>query len=338
MLRSEHAAYSEQAPAAAAPSESPSVLSRRRGAAGAGAGAPLPDVDPLFAGLSRGLSDASAEAARGTAAQQQRRIRVGEGGGSSNEHSDAEDDDSSRPHISSERKQDVAAMGAGNLASPLISPHAQASPPGLGGAARRGGDSVLRRHIRLVNGDFAIAPVEREFALSQKSWFTRTFTTPTVDRTDLFRDNIIRSSRYTLWNFLPLNLWEQLAPWNKPANFYFLCIAFLQCITEISTTGGRPSILVPLVFVLTVTAIKDALEDFARHKQDRVKNQATYTVWRNGAWMRILSKNLLVGDLVRVKDGQRSGEHSAERGTAMAATSLALTSPLFLLFCFQHSR
>ena len=313
MLRGEHTDYSQHAAAASGagqPSESPSVLSRRRGGAGGGgtgAGPVLSDADPLFAGLGRGLSAASAEADRGNAAQHQRRIRVGEGGGSSNEHSDAEEDDnSSRPHISSERKQDAAALGAGNLASPLISPHAQASPPGGGGgAARRGGDSVLRRHIRVVNGDFSITPVERELALSHRSWFIRTFTTPTVDRTDLFRDNVIRSSRYTLWNFLPLNLWEQLTPWNKPANFYFLCIAFLQCITEISTTGGRPSILVPLVFVLTVTAIKDALEDYARHKQDRVKNQATYTVWRNGAWLRILSKNLLVGDLIRVKDGQR---------------------------------
>lgn len=61
----------------------------------------------------------------------------------------------------------------------------------------------------------------------------------------------------------------------------------------------------PLVFVLTVTAVKDALEDFARHKQDRRKNQAAYLVYRDKKWVRCLSKNLLVGDLVKLKDNQR---------------------------------
>ena len=63
---------------------------------------------------------------------------------------------------------------------------------------------------------------------------------------------------------MPKNLFEQLAPWLKPANFYFLCIAVLQSIKDISTTQGRPTILIPLTFVLVVTAIKDWAEDHVR--------------------------------------------------------------------------
>jgi hypothetical protein len=40
-----------------------------------------------------------------------------------------------------------------------------------------------------------------------------------------FGTNRIQSARYTLLSFLPLNLWEQIVPWNKPANTYFICIA-----------------------------------------------------------------------------------------------------------------
>ena len=131
-----------------------------------------------------------------------------------------------------------------------------------------------------------------------------------------FGSNRIRSARYTVLNFLPLNLFEQMAPWRKPANFYFLCIAILQSINSISTTNGRPSILVPLCFVLAVTAIKDALEDYHRAKSDRAKNDAVYTVWRpvdsqggscdgRGAWLKEYSKDILVGDLVRVEENHR---------------------------------
>lgn len=138
-----------------------------------------------------------------------------------------------------------------------------------------------RRHIRLVNGQFEMTRTEREYAIRRKNWWQKWRTDTHVERGDLLLDNYIRSSRYTIWNFLPKNLYEQLMPHLKPANFYFLVISCLQSIREISTTGGRPSILVPLVFVLGVTAVKDAQEDYQRHKQDRITNQATYLVYRN---------------------------------------------------------
>jgi hypothetical protein len=57
-------------------------------------------------------------------------------------------------------------------------------------------------------------------------------------------------------------LFEQLT---RPANFYFLCIAVLQVIPIISTSGGRPTILLPLIFVLAVSGVKEALEDWVRY-------------------------------------------------------------------------
>lgn len=41
-----------------------------------------------------------------------------------------------------------------------------------------------------------------------------------------FCDNRIVSSKYTVWNFLPKNLFEQF---RRIANFYFLIIFLVQC-------------------------------------------------------------------------------------------------------------
>ena len=42
----------------------------------------------------------------------------------------------------------------------------------------------------------------------------------------------------------------------------------LQVIPPISITGGQPAILLPLLFVVVVSAIKDLFEDLKRHKSD----------------------------------------------------------------------
>ena len=71
------------------------------------------------------------------------------------------------------------------------------------------------------------------------------------------QNNYIRTSKYTLLTFLPLNLFEQF---QRLANFYFLCLLVLQFIPIISSVTYVTT-LVPLVFVLSITAIKDAYDD-----------------------------------------------------------------------------
>ena len=171
--------------------------------------------DPLFDGLSRGLSDASAE--------EQRRMRRDRGSGSVS-GSDDEEAKNPAPRVArrpSDQPPRQPGVGSpGSLASPLMSPNGAASPTAGGATTRRGGENVLRRHIRLFEGEFEIGRHDRAFIMSRKSWFEKC-THPDVDRTDLFPDNYIKSSRYEWYNFLPKNLYEQLAPWSKPANFYF---------------------------------------------------------------------------------------------------------------------
>eukprot|EP00468_Gymnochlora_sp_CCMP2014_P001334 CAMPEP_0167741550 /NCGR_PEP_ID=MMETSP0110_2-20121227/918_1 /TAXON_ID=629695 /ORGANISM="Gymnochlora sp., Strain CCMP2014" /LENGTH=1401 /DNA_ID=CAMNT_0007625613 /DNA_START=124 /DNA_END=4329 /DNA_ORIENTATION=- len=122
-------------------------------------------------------------------------------------------------------------------------------------------------------------------------------------RARIYGTNKIESTKYTWYNFLFKNLYEQSVPWLKPANFYFICIAILQSISEVSTTQGNPTILLPLFFVMGVTMIKDWIEDDKRREQDRYANETRYKVYRPGpGWVWVQSQNILVGDFVLIEE------------------------------------
>jgi phospholipid-transporting ATPase len=84
-----------------------------------------------------------------------------------------------------------------------------------------------------------------------------------------YRLNGITTSKYTLLTFLPKNLYEQFS---KAANVYFLIISFMQMIPIISISSGKPVMLLPLMFVIGVSMIKDIFEDYKRHKSDDQEN------------------------------------------------------------------
>jgi phospholipid-transporting ATPase len=84
-----------------------------------------------------------------------------------------------------------------------------------------------------------------------------------------YKDNKVKTSKYTFLTFLPKNLLEQFS---KLANVYFLLIAFMQMIPVISISGGKPVMLMPLAFVIAVSMIKDIFEDYKRHSSDKQEN------------------------------------------------------------------
>uniref|UniRef100_A0A8C4HLD6 Phospholipid-transporting ATPase n=1 Tax=Dicentrarchus labrax TaxID=13489 RepID=A0A8C4HLD6_DICLA len=110
-----------------------------------------------------------------------------------------------------------------------------------------------------------------------------------------FADNRIISSKYTIWNFVPKNLFEQF---RRIANFYFLIIFLVQLMIDTPTSPVTSGL--PLFFVITVTAIKQGYEDWLRHKADNEVNGAPVFVVRSGSLVQTRSKNIRVGDIVRV--------------------------------------
>ena len=71
-------------------------------------------------------------------------------------------------------------------------------------------------------------------------------TTPPV-----FLGNVVKTSKYEWWSFIPKNLFEQF---RRIANCFFLLVAVVQLTTD-SPVSPFPSVF-SLCFVITVTALK----------------------------------------------------------------------------------
>ncbi|XP_062573567.1 phospholipid-transporting ATPase IF-like [Saccostrea cucullata] len=114
-----------------------------------------------------------------------------------------------------------------------------------------------------------------------------------------YPNNRVVSSKYTVWNFIPKNLFEQF---RRIANFYFLCVGVIQLIID-SPVSPATSIA-PLVFVVSVTAIKQGYEDWLRHKADNEVNNRNAFIVHNGKLTQVKAQNIKVGDIVKVKLNQ----------------------------------
>jgi len=78
-------------------------------------------------------------------------------------------------------------------------------------------------------------------------------------------NNNVKTSKYSILTFLPLNI---LVQFSKMANFYFLLLCLLELYPPVKTPGGFTSMLMPLLFVIGVSMVKDIFEDRKRYLSD----------------------------------------------------------------------
>ena len=115
--------------------------------------------------------------------------------------------------------------------------------------------------------------------------------------------NDIHTSKYTAITFIPHNLLNQF---QKAPNIYFLLICFMQVIPSISISAGKPAMALPLFFVVLVSMIKDAFEDYKRHQSDNKENNTSTRIYdpKAGAFIKEEWKNLHVGQIVKIADDE----------------------------------
>ncbi|KAI1434800.1 phospholipid-translocating P-type ATPase domain-containing protein [Xylaria sp. CBS 124048] len=88
--------------------------------------------------------------------------------------------------------------------------------------------------------------------------------------TQIYTRNKIRTAKYTPLSFIPKNIWFQF---HNIANIFFLFNVILVFFPIFG--GTNPGVnAIPLLFILTVTAIKDAIEDYRRTMLDNELNNA----------------------------------------------------------------
>uniref|UniRef100_A0A672Q3F9 Phospholipid-transporting ATPase n=1 Tax=Sinocyclocheilus grahami TaxID=75366 RepID=A0A672Q3F9_SINGR len=114
-----------------------------------------------------------------------------------------------------------------------------------------------------------------------------------------YANNKIKTTKYTLLSFLPKNLFEQF---HRFANVYFVFIALLNFVPVVN--AFQPELaLAPVVFILSVTAIKDLWEDYRRHRSDKEINHMDCLVYSRSEkqYVEKYWKELRVGDFIRLR-------------------------------------
>ncbi|KAF3957322.1 hypothetical protein CMV_017661 [Castanea mollissima] len=111
-----------------------------------------------------------------------------------------------------------------------------------------------------------------------------------------FAGNSVTTSKYSFITFLPKNIFEQF---HRVAYIYFLAIAILNQLPQLAVFGRGVSIL-PLAFVLSVTAIKAAYEDYRRHRSDRIENNRIASVLVNNQFQPKKWKDIRVGEIIKI--------------------------------------
>lgn len=111
-----------------------------------------------------------------------------------------------------------------------------------------------------------------------------------------YTNNSVSTKKYTAVTFLPKALFEQF---RRVANLYFLLTAAL------SITSWAPvkpvSLIAPLVFVVGISMLKEAVEDWYRFLQDLNVNTRTVKAHAgNGLFVDKLWREISVGDVVKV--------------------------------------
>ncbi|KAK9509687.1 hypothetical protein O3M35_006947 [Rhynocoris fuscipes] len=116
------------------------------------------------------------------------------------------------------------------------------------------------------------------------------------------QNNKIRTTKYTFLTFLPKNLMEQF---HRVANLYFVFIVLLNWVPSINAFGKEIA-MIPVLFVLGVTGIKDLFEDRRRKASDKRINNSTCRVYcgEEERYKKVTWKEIRVGDVVHLSNNE----------------------------------
>ena len=116
-------------------------------------------------------------------------------------------------------------------------------------------------------------------------------------------NNKINTAKYSIITFLPRNLFEQF---HRLANVYFLFIVLLNWVPAINSFDKEVS-MIPIICVLTATALKDLFEDRQRYLSDKKINSLLCQIYDSGQAKFVTRtwEKLRVGDIVEVSNNEQ---------------------------------
>ena len=117
-----------------------------------------------------------------------------------------------------------------------------------------------------------------------------------------FPPNLIKNQKYNIITFLPLLLYNQFKFF---LNLFFLIMACSQFIPQLRI-GYLYTYWFPLGFVLSVTIIREAIDDIRRWQRDKKVNSEKYSKLTDRGRVMVTSAQLRVGDVIEVGKGVRA--------------------------------
>ncbi len=105
-----------------------------------------------------------------------------------------------------------------------------------------------------------------------------------------FCTNFIKTTKYNVVNFVPCSL---LTQFYRYANIYFLVTAILQSIPAISPLNSF-SAWAPLIFVLMLSLLREAIEEVSKYKSDVELNSSKCSIYEKGKFVEKEWKDVMV--------------------------------------------
>nr|XP_053768301.1 probable phospholipid-transporting ATPase IIB isoform X4 [Desmodus rotundus] len=113
--------------------------------------------------------------------------------------------------------------------------------------------------------------------------------------------NSIKNQKYNIFTFIPGVLYEQFKFF---LNLYFLVVSCSQFVPALKI-GYLYTYWAPLGFVLAVTIMREAIDEFRRFRRDKEVNSQLYSKLTVRGEVQVKSSDVQVGDLVVVQKNQR---------------------------------
>ncbi|KAM9096596.1 putative phospholipid-transporting ATPase IIB isoform 4-T4 [Sarcophilus harrisii] len=113
--------------------------------------------------------------------------------------------------------------------------------------------------------------------------------------------NSIKNQKYNIFTFIPGVLYEQFKFF---LNLYFLVVSCSQFVPALKI-GYLYTYWAPLGFVLAVTMIREAVDEFRRFQRDKEMNSQLYSKLTIRGKVQVKSSDIQVGDLIIVEKNQR---------------------------------
>ncbi|KAM9224393.1 putative phospholipid-transporting ATPase IIB isoform 2-T2 [Dugong dugon] len=113
--------------------------------------------------------------------------------------------------------------------------------------------------------------------------------------------NAIKNQKYNVFTFIPGVLYEQFKFF---LNLYFLVVSCSQFVPALKI-GYLYTYWAPLGFVLAVTIMREAIDEFRRFRRDKEMNSQLYSKLTVRGKVQVKSSDIQVGDLIIVEKNQR---------------------------------